>query len=508
MSSSHQALLRLEQLSFSYPQQPEPLFTQVTAALAPGWYGLVGDNGAGKSTLLGLIAGQLKPEGGSVWSATPARLCEQDVFDGVALREEVMERWDARAMKLRSVLALDDEALWRWESCSGGERKRWQIGAVLMSACDILLLDEPTNHLDAEGRARLIEAMSEHRGVGVVVSHDRALLDAVTQRTLWLESGQLSDYSGGYSEAARQRAEEHATRRHERAVLVARHDALHGALKRQRRAREGAEAQRSARRRMKSSRDSDARSVSAKGRVARAEGSLGARVGALSGTLARLSTALEATPPVRERASAMSLERRLSPHEIVAHLELPQGLSAGPRRLLDELIVTLRRDDRVWLRGPNGAGKSALLEAIYGSLDVSQREGIFYLPQELKPAQRDAMLLKLAAIPPAKRGAKLALAARLGVDIARLLDDGAASPGVCRKVMVAMALGEGAWCAMLDEPTNHLDLGAIEAMESALSGYGGALLIVTHDEALGRAVCHTAWRLDPQRRRLSVERLD
>jgi ATPase subunit of ABC transporter with duplicated ATPase domains len=90
------------------------------------------------------------------------------------------------AARIRGRLALDPAAIARWTSLSLGERKRWQIGAALVETPNVLLLDEPTNHLDTRARELLVAALARFRGIGVVVSHDRALLDALTEMTLRL----------------------------------------------------------------------------------------------------------------------------------------------------------------------------------------------------------------------------------------------------------------------------------------------------------------------------------
>src|SRR5262249_46395819 len=155
-------------------------------------HGLVGANGAGKTTLLRVFAGDLRPTSGRIIvrpEGARVLVCPQIVeapdetvlgFAGAA---------HAAAARMRGRLALDPAAIARWPSLSPGERKRWQIGAALAEEPDILLLDEPTNHLDAAARDLLVSALARFRGVGVVVSHDRALLDALTTSTVRVHGG-------------------------------------------------------------------------------------------------------------------------------------------------------------------------------------------------------------------------------------------------------------------------------------------------------------------------------
>ena len=182
-SSSPRATVRLERVSFSYPSRPLRLFEKLDLSLHDGWCGVVGANGSGKSTLLSLIAGLIEPDSGQI-HAPPALLCKQELGDVTQIREDALTRWDQRAMMLRELLQLEDAHLWRWEQLSSGEQKRWQIGHALMMHPAVLLLDEPTNHLDIDAKNLLIEALQTFEGTGVLISHDRHLLDAVTSRDI------------------------------------------------------------------------------------------------------------------------------------------------------------------------------------------------------------------------------------------------------------------------------------------------------------------------------------
>ena len=170
--------VRAERAGFAYSDAVN-VFTEVSFVLQRGWTGLVGENGAGKSTLLELIAGQLYvSEGDLRVEPSSARVvsCPQRVDQRTPEQDALAHANDAAAHKLRGKLQLSQEGYARFDSMSPGERKRWQIAAALYAEPEVLLLDEPTNHLDAQARAFLAAVLREFRGIGLLVSHDRARL--------------------------------------------------------------------------------------------------------------------------------------------------------------------------------------------------------------------------------------------------------------------------------------------------------------------------------------------
>jgi ATPase subunit of ABC transporter with duplicated ATPase domains len=182
---------RIVDVSFSH-DGALPLFERVSLHLTPGWYGLVGENGAGKTTLLRLLTGELEPDTGSVrWQPASPRIvvCAQDVEVPPEGAVELAEGTSAESAVWRGRLGLRGGELERWETLSPGERKRWQVGAALATGPDVLLLDEPSNHLDAEAREMLCAALREFPGLGVVVSHQRELLEELTSATLRVHRG-------------------------------------------------------------------------------------------------------------------------------------------------------------------------------------------------------------------------------------------------------------------------------------------------------------------------------
>ena len=471
-------------------------FEAIDLHLAPGWTGLVGANGSGKTTLLRLLAGELAPAGGRV-VRDPGHLslatCPQAV-DVCTPEIAIFAAATGKSRRLHCRLGLEPADLTRWPTLSPGERKRWQIGAALAAGPDILLLDEPTNHLDADGRALLLAALRRFTGVGLVVSHDRTLLDQLTTATLRIHRGAVRRWSGSYSAARAAWEAERAAHNEERGALQATQRALTRRLGDARRDRAAVELQRSAGRRMKNRRDHDATSLLADARVAGAERMLGRRVHLLRGELGRNAAALAGTDHDRERGAGMTLTGERGPKQHILAIDLPE-LRAGPRRLLGPVRLALARDARVLLTGRNGAGKSTLLRALVAGARCP-RERILEVPQDMSPETCTALLAELRRADADERGRVLTRLDALGVDPGSLLASPCLSPGEARKLLLARGLARGAWALVLDEPTNHLDLPSIERLEAALSDYPGAILLVTHDAALASRVTTCTWTLE------------
>jgi len=463
----------------------------VDVHLTLGWTGIVGANGSGKTTLLRLIEGQLKPRSGHVSVRPPGRIhrCPQRVSytDDIA---DFCWDWDKLAQRLRGRLGLEPPQLERWNTLSPGERKRWQIGAALAAQPAVLLLDEPTNHLDREGRDLLLQSLRGFRGIGLVVSHDRTLLDELTEGTLRLR-GTADHFPGPYSEAAahwalqdRQVFDDWERRSIEEKRLQKR-------LADKRRARHEAERKMSSRYRMKGPKDSEARSTAAKARAAHGEARLSQAVRKVRGQLERHREEVRPDLP-RTLGRSVFVNFQTSRRNPVFQLQTSE-LKAGDHAVLQDVDVAVERTDRIRLAGANGAGKTTLLEAL------ATADGL-YLPQELESAGE--LLAAVRSRPVEERGRILQIVAALGVDPARLLSSEAPSPGEARKLALADALGRHVPALLLDEPTNHLDLPSIERLEATLRAYPGALLLVSHDDAFAAAVTDVTWRIEGKRVRV------
>ncbi|KAB8297545.1 ATP-binding cassette domain-containing protein [Bifidobacterium apri] len=218
------AALNLSHITYTYSGSPEPILNDITVTFAPGWTAVLGDNGIGKSTLMHIARGALTPERGQVSpSDAVIAFCPQDVAVVPANLDDFAGDWSPGTIAIRDTLGIADDWPYRYDTLSGGERKRLQIACALAAHPDVLILDEPTNHVDAPTRNAIAQAMLDFTGqrhalattavpaangqhhekgngkgtatlpaprrgrVGIVVSHDIELIDQVAMRCACFE---------------------------------------------------------------------------------------------------------------------------------------------------------------------------------------------------------------------------------------------------------------------------------------------------------------------------------
>ena len=460
---------------------------------------LIGRNGAGKSSMLKILAGLDKPDDGLLQvqgglrrvyvAQEPAFAPGVTVFDAVAegvaearaLREQYEAHlpgvdldalqtrlealdgwtWEQRVTEALHRLNLDAEA--RVDELSGGTKKRVALAQALVAAPDVLLLDEPTNHLDLDAIVWLQELLAAFRGAVVLITHDRAFLDAVATRIVELDRGQLRSYPGNFAafEAAKAReleAEALANARFDK--LLAQEEVW---------IRKGVEARRT-------------RSVS--------------RVNRLMALREQRSVRRDVVGRVR-----LELDTGSRSGKIVAELEGVSKAYDG-RAIVRDFTATILRGDKVGLIGPNGAGKTTLLKLILG--EIAPDSGTVRQGTQLQVAyfdqMRDALDLDATLADTISPGSEWVEIGGTRKHVMGYLGDFLFSParanspvrtlsgGERNRLLLARLFARPANVLVLDEPTNDLDIETLELLEELLQDYAGTVFVVSHDRRFLDAV--------------------
>ncbi len=477
-------------LSFSYNRQSTPLLRDLSFALPRGWTGIVGANGSGKTTLARLLLGELAPERGSVRTPEPRHYCAQESSQAPEALVDLLASRGAEAYRSVRLLAIGSDWPYRWDTLSFGERKRAQLASALFLDPALLALDEPTNHLDIEAAAAVRSALAGYRGIGLLISHDRALLDALCDRSIFIEAGGVVVRPGGVSAGLREagRERESARREHE---LAREHLAR---LRREAQARRALADSNHARLsgRHLSPKDHDGRGRLRRARVT-GKDAVGGKL--LRQMESRIATAADRLAEKRVPPAArlgITLGARESKRD--RFFCLPAGdLPLGGERLLRHPELAMIPGDRVALVGPNGSGKSTLVRAIAAA---AQARAILYLPQELPEELLGSLQSRLVELDPKSRGEALSTVKRLGSEPERLIETARLSPGEARKLLLALALTEEVELIIMDEPTNHMDLPSILCLEEALEPCPASLLFVTHDLGFAERLAAVRWSVE------------
>ncbi len=490
------------------------LLESASFRLGPGdKVGLVGRNGAGKTTLTRILAGEGEAAAGTVTRSGTFGYLPQDPRTGdlemtasdrilsareldqlvarmrrleagmaagePSRRERAMSRYasaeaefltaggyaaESEAAAISASLGLPERVLHQpIRTLSGGQRRRVELARILFAAPDTLLLDEPTNHLDADSVGWLREFLRAYSGSLVVISHDVELLGDVVNRVFHLDANRavLDQYNVGWSTYLAQRETDERRRRRERANAERKADAL-----------------------------------MAQADKMRAKATLAQRAKNMTRRAERLTSSLEA-----ERASDRVAKLRLPEPAPCGRTPLTASSlskSYGSLEVFTDVDLAIDRGSRVVILGLNGAGKTTLLRILAGvdrpdTGAVAPGHGLRmgYYAQEHETLEDDKTVLatmKDAAPSLTESEARSVLGSFLFSGDAVYKPTRVLSGGEKTRLALATIVSSGANVLLLDEPTNNLDPASRAEILSAIHGYAGAIVLVTHDEGAVEAL--------------------
>ncbi len=483
--------LIFKDVSFTYDVMSVPLLENINIHFSRGWTGIIGANGAGKTTVLKLAAGELLPGKGQITGSVNTIYCRQRTDAPPSGLNAFIESTDNDAFRLKGQLNIMDDWYKRWSSLSHGERKRAQIAAALWQRPQVLAVDEPTNHLDSEAREYLFDALKSFRGTGLLVSHDRELLDGLCRQCVFIEPPGAVMRPGNFSEGLQ-------AGNQEKDALINHHKTKKQAylkIKKEtakRRSLSG-QADRIRSKRGLGIKDHDARSKKDMARVTNKDATAGKLLNQLNGRLKQAKEELDSLAVIKKYETGIWVTGAKSKRKFLFNVK--QGvIDFGERGRLLYPDLIMCPDDRIALTGVNGAGKSTLLSRIVSSISMDN-EKLVYIPQEINRDASKRIIKNAKRFSGDKLGKMMAVVSRLGSRPERLLESDEPSPGETRKLMLAAGIANEPHLIIMDEPTNHMDLPSIQCLEDALNDCPCGLLLVSHDRIFLEHLTSKSWHI-------------
>lgn len=485
--------------------------------------GLVGINGSGKTTLFKILNGEYTADEGSF---TPARetsigymeqhVCrdmEKPAFDEVMTVFEPLLRMEAELERLNAEIAavpddIDALILKQTElndrfiaegglTCrnrarstliglgfapeqimapigvlSGGQKAKIQLAKMLLGESNLLLLDEPTNHLDIPSVEWLEDFLKNYSGSYIVISHDRYFLDAVTNRTFEIEHTHLTEYKGNYTKFLRLKEENRLAMQRVYDNTQREIKRIEGIIEQQKRFNQ----------------ERNYVTIASKQK-----------------SIDRLEATLQKPEDEPDSIRFQFKASQRGGNDVLMAEDL--ALQFGDNRLFRHVNLDIKRGEKVFLIGPNGCGKTSLLKILLGiyrqtfgdyrfgaNIDVG-----YYDQAQGNLDESKTVIDEIWDLHPYMNQTQVrsALAVFLfkGEDVYKPVKG--LSGGERARVLLLKLMLSKANLLILDEPTNHLDIGSCEALEDALMGYDGTLLVVSHDRYLINKLADKIYYLEP-----------
>ena len=462
-------LLQLNEISLTFGG--DPIFDGLSLVAQPGdRVALVGRNGSGKSTLMKVMGGLVEPDTGEVIAGPGVSVGymeqEPDLSGFATLGDFAAHGLDESEMYKveRAGAGLKFDPARPVETASGGERRRAALARLMAGGPDLMLLDEPTNHLDIEAIAWLESELKATRKGYILISHDRAFLQALTRATLWIDRGMVKRQERGFGEFEAWRDatwEEEDTQRHKlnRKIKAEARWAVEGISARRKRNQ---------------------------GRVRALQELRAERAGQIT----------------RQGAAAMAFEAgKKSGRKVIEATQITKAF--GDKKILEPFDITINRGDRIALVGPNGVGKTTLLNMMIGreepdtgTIKLGTNLELALFDQSRAQLDGDMTLWDSLTGDPEMRvsGKADQVMVRgmpkhvVGYLKEFLFDEGQArapvrslSGGEKARLLLAKLMARSSNFLVLDEPTNDLDIETLDLLQDLLGQYDGTVVLVSHD---------------------------
>ena len=484
------------------------LFDKVSFSIADNdKIGLIGANGTGKTTLFKLLTEEILPDGGEIFKSKEACLgymqqhaemntektlwaelmtvykplidienrlksIESQIGNGIGdlakltaeqhLLNESYEQQGGFVYKniaKASLLGLgfkEEEFNMEFSSLSGGQQTRIILCKLLLGQSNLLLLDEPTNHLDIEATEWLEDFLRDYKGAFVIISHDRYFLDRVTNKIFEIENNKLTVYNGNYSSYVKQKEEREKTLLRNYENTTKEISRIEGIIQQQKRW----------------NREKNIKTAESKQKQ-----------------IERLEKDLEKPEIYNENIKFNFKVNKSGGNEVLRCNNLKMAFD--DKLLFENTDVEVNRGEKVFLLGANGCGKTTLFKIITGEISpvdgkckigTNVEIGYFDQKQQNLSLQKEAIDEVWDAYPSmTQTEVRNAMAAFLFKNDDVFTPVSNLSGGERARIALIKLMLSGSNFLILDEPTNHLDIKSREALEDALLGYDGTMLVVSHD---------------------------
>lgn len=478
------SMIRVENLTFSYPSSYDTIFDNVNFQIDTDWkLGFVGRNGRGKTTLLNLLLGKYEYSGKIISSVQfdyfPYPISDKKQMTEDILREvcPLAEEWEL--MRELSYLDVNADVLWRpFETLSNGEQTKVLLAALFLNEGHFLLIDEPTNHLDATAREKVSEYLKKKKGF-ILVSHDRRFLDGCVDHILSLNRANVEVQSGNFSSWI-------ANFERQQEFELAQNTRLRKDISRLQKS-----AKRSA---VWSDRvEASKRGAADKGYVGHKAAKMMKRSKAIE---ERKNQAIEQKSALLKNAETVDT-LKIQPLEY--HTNMLMSFSDvsviyDGRQVCKPVTFELQSGERVIIDGKNGSGKSSLLKLLSnysiehtGTVTIGSGLVISYVPQDTSHLK--GRLSEFAEKNNLDESLFKAILRKMDFERVQFEKDiKDFSGGQKKKVLIAKSLCERAHLYVWDEPLNFIDVYSRMQIEQLIESFSPTMLLVEHDIAFRDAI--------------------